>query len=377
MKTFLLYFFFLSSLIGLQAQTNITVSLPADVHICEGSGSTYLNLQPSVIGGTLPYTFSWWANVPLNQTGGLIPDSANQILSPVVNACYYIQVTDSQGVTSNIDTFCFEILPLPIATAGADVFRCINQQGCVSLQASISPNNLAPAPFSFSWTPNSGMMPGQDTLLNPFVNPSITTIYEIFVTSANGCSSPNSLDTLTTVTCVVGNLPTIFLPIMPNDTIALGDSIWFPCNSDLNNVLMNATFSWDVGNGIPSDSCPYILHPTQTTTYTAFVMTNTGCIDSLFYTVYILPLSLDNEEDKFHLSLFPNPSDGHFCVKWENGSVFSLEIFEVHGKKIYAESVGKTAKKQHELDISFLPKGIYYINICIDGQTFWQKLILS
>lgn len=374
MKSFLLYFSFAFSITISSAQSSVSVLLPTDQNLC--AGGNLINLQPFVSGGTLPYTFSWWANVPANLDGGLISNAPTQILSPLVDACYFLQVADSQGTTSNIDTFCLHLLPRPIADAGPDIVRCINDSSCVNLQASISPNNLAPAPFSFLWTPTLGIMSGHDTLLNPCVNPSFSINYTLNVTAANGCTNLNqSLDTLSNVQVTVFNSPTISFPILPNDTIALGDSVSFPCNWDLSNSLVNATFSWDVGNGIPSNTCPYVLHPTQTTTYKGFIMTN-GCIDTVFYTIYILPLSIDNEEDKLHFLFSPNPSDGHFSVKFEGGSGASLRIFEVGGKMVFSEKILQNGKEKSDFDVSFLPKGIYFLNIDTNQQESWQKLIL-
>ncbi|MEM7036376.1 MAG: PKD domain-containing protein, partial [Bacteroidota bacterium] len=169
---------------------------------CEGTGGAQL-MAGAINGGTSPYYYTWWCD-STNTFCGLDSMFDNDpIANPTQTTWYYLQVQDSRGCLSNIDSVLVEVLPVPIADAGADVGICQPPAPGVVLNGSFT---NAPGPFTYYWIPGTGL--NDSTLLNPYARPDTTTIYTLVGLSANGCSSnPTTTDTLSTVTVTVHPMP--------------------------------------------------------------------------------------------------------------------------------------------------------------------------
>lgn len=262
-----------------------------DKTFCDGQ-SAMLNGTPS--GGTLPYAYSWWSN-PAN--GGL---SSQFVEDPTVttsgnNTTYYLQVTDAYGCKSNIDSTLVNVLARPLVNAGPDKTLCTGGTvPVVSLNGTLAPNNQAPAPFTYSWfcnlSPNCGMALGQEVLPSPSVSPSVTTIYTLMVTSANGCSSDiTTLDTASTVTVFVN----------PTPIVSAGEdvSVCFGATTQLLGSVSGAgpayQYQWTPNGPNTGISSSTVLTPTvkpdATTTFTLTASSN-GCSASDDVTVTVLTL---------------------------------------------------------------------------------------
>lgn len=71
------------------------------------------------------------------------------------------------------------------------------------------------------------------------------------------------------------------------------------------------------------------------------------------------------------IRVYPNPFSDYINWKAEREfSSFNIEIFDLTGRKIYAKSTSKTF-----LDLAFLKKGVYIINIENEGKTATYKII--
>jgi hypothetical protein len=76
------------------------------------------------------------------------------------------------------------------------------------------------------------------------------------------------------------------------------------------------------------------------------------------------------------VTLFPNPSDGKFKIRLENikASEINLKINNVFGMEVYEGSYNNGLIS---LNLSFLPKGIYFVNMEFDGRVKSGKLIIK
>ncbi len=284
------------------------VSAGQDVSFCEGDGPIELHGLVLPGAGVLPYFYLWDCNVaPLC---GI--DSA-YVLTPQVNpgaspAIYYFQVTDAAGCQSNIDSVTVIVKPKPKVYAGPDLTTC-NFPGAVgdTLMGGLAPNNLAPGPYTYYWTPNfydftppfqppfgadsTGMAPGSEVLPHPYVKPIVTTIYTLVVESANGCSSDvNTLDTASTVTVTVNPLPDVLAG--ENRDICLGEVIQMHGSAQGAGPLY--AYTWtpsDPAAGLANPNDPVTnASPDFTHLYTLSVTSN-GCTasDTMWINVHTLP----------------------------------------------------------------------------------------
>lgn len=193
----------------------LAVSAGTDESFCEGEGPVELHGIVTSGTGTTPYFYSWWCNNPLlcgiDSVNSLTPQ-VNPGVSPMT---YYFQVMDAAGCISGVDSAVVTILPKPIADAGPDRFIC-SAPGAFGtyLNGGLASTNQAPGPYSYSWicsaAPNCGFGFGQDTTLNPYVNPAQNAIFTLIITAGNGCTSiVNTLDTLSTAVVTVNPVPTV------------------------------------------------------------------------------------------------------------------------------------------------------------------------
>ncbi|MFK7921065.1 MAG: PKD domain-containing protein [Bacteroidia bacterium] len=255
-----------------------TVNAGADVDFCDGEGGAQINATAS--GGTGTYFYSWWCEDPTGAACGL---SSNVIEDPIANPLvtpfapdsmtYYFQMTDINGCMSNIDSVLVIVKPKPLMDAGPDVAICAEGPGAF-LTGGLATNNQAPLPISYQWSPSNGL--NDANVPNPFARPDTTTIYTLQGTSVNGCSSAvTTLDTLSTVTVIVDDLP---IADAGRDTaICLLDFVQL--QGSASNSGPNYTYTWTPAIAGTIDD-PNIPSPTVTpgfsTTY-YLVVSARGC----------------------------------------------------------------------------------------------------
>lgn len=225
------------------------VDLGPDVFVCEGEES--ITLTPSITNGTPDYNFQWSCNLPNSEDCGIDdPTIQNPTVEPneavlgtlPASTIYYLDVVDRNGCPSDRDSIIVDVRIRPKADAGPDQTLCAIGPG-VFLDGEPDANNIAPEPFTYAWTPATGL--SEATAANPFARPLTTTGYVLTVTSANGCESIPANDENSTVTVFVEPLPITEAGrdtvICQGDTIQLSgsasvagpdyDFVWTPANT--------------------------------------------------------------------------------------------------------------------------------------------------
>lgn len=296
-----------------------SVNIPVNtVSFCEGTGGTQLTANGS--GGIGPLTYVW------TPTSGLsFPNTATPIANPTNSGWYYVQVVDSMGCWSVMDSIFVQVNELPVVDAGGDKFKCANDTGSVLLQGQIiNPNGV----YSYQWYPSTNL--GCDTCLQTYANPDSTTIYTLIATSVStGCSSDSTtLDSLATITVFV--LPRPTADAGENLNVCFGDSIQM--NGTGFGTTGNYTYQWSPTSGLsdPNISTPK-ASPNFTTEYFLTVTDTNACTslaDSVTVFVHPIPL-IDAGQNKqicegnsiqlhtvFDTTLYPN-----YSVQWMPDSV--------------------------------------------------------
>ena len=260
--------------------------LPPNVDIagtgifCAGDGGDTLYAQAS--GGTLPYYYTWWCNSPICGIDSI--NDNDPVVNPTVTSWYFVQVTDGNGCTSEIDSFEVIVLPKPIVDAGPDDTICGDAAPCVLLQASVS---NAPGPYTYQWYPATGL--SNPNILTPCARPDTTTIYTLIVTSSNGCTSlAPTIDSLASVTINVPPIPVAHAG--PDIDLCLGDTVML--NGFATNAGPHYDFEWSPATGLSDDDIPNpMASPPISTDYILTVYSN-GCPsygDTMALTVHAIP----------------------------------------------------------------------------------------
>ncbi len=240
-----------------------TVTVGPDVSFCEGEGGT--GIQAFAASGTPGYWYTWWCasgNCGLSNI-----NSPNPNANPTTTQYYYVQVTDTNGCLSNIDSLLVTVLPKPIVDAGPDLWLCGDSAPCQILTPTISG---ATGPYTFNWFPAAGL--NSTTIMNPCARPDTTTAYTLVVTAGNGCTSDyTTTDTLSTVVVHVNPIPVA--DAGPDRDICEGDSV------ELEGMGFGAgpaySYEWSPGTGLSTVTDPNpMAGPPITTTYTLVVFSN-------------------------------------------------------------------------------------------------------
>ncbi len=159
-----------------------------DTTVC---ASSTVNLLGSTIGTVSNVE---WYTLP-SMTSISVLNSVVVTSATSGTSCYLFKAF---GACDDMDTVCVTYNPIPIANAGIDVTIIEGN----STQLAASGGGL------YSWTPALGL--SDTTISNPIATPGITTTYFVTVTSAEGCTSIDSV--------IVEVIPTISFPdgITPN-----------------------------------------------------------------------------------------------------------------------------------------------------------------
>ena len=224
-----------------------TADAGLDDEICQGE-STVLNAS----GGA---TYSWSPSTGLSST-----TIANPTASPAITTVYTVTVIDANGCTDT-DDVTVTVNGLPTAEAGNNVSICTGDNTVLNASGGVN----------YSWTPATGL--SSTTIANPTANPTITTVYTVTVTDANGCTDTDD------VTVTVNGLPTANAG---NDvSICAGGNTVLSASGGI-------SYSWSPSTGLSSTTMASpTASPTTTTVYSVTVTDANGCTDTDDVTVTV------------------------------------------------------------------------------------------
>lgn len=114
----------------------------------------------------------------------------------------------------------------------------------------------------------------------------------------------------------------------------------------------------------PSVSFRFVLHTDQAVTEEGVVVDN-------FVVTGIL--SNDTTDVQSNFSVFPNPSQGNFTLRWNNNESFSYTVYDLSGKLIMTKS--NNTGDTHQLNLNNVAQGMYFLNITSGTTTFTEKLL--
>jgi gliding motility-associated-like protein len=243
--------------------TNITEPQPIIINLtstdvtCNGDMNGTANVF--ITGGTGNYSYNW-------NSGQTIPN-----LNSLDNGNYTITVTDQNSCTSTATANIFEPSPLVISVTGSGMI-CPGQIVPITVNAVGGNSN-----YTYHWSNGLGNAASQN------VSPTTATNYTVYVTDANGCTSP-TLPINITVNDI--NLATISVSGTP-----------FLCFGNTGSVLAQIsggsgvyTYQWN--NGLPNGAGPHSIQPAASGYYTVTILDNCGNsrTESVFVNVEQLPI---------------------------------------------------------------------------------------
>jgi PKD repeat protein len=215
--------------------------------------------------------------------------------------------------------------------------------------------------------------------------------YVVSLTVSNGgtCTSTytQSINVISTCTAYAGY-------VLSPDTIV--PQLWYVYPNVPNNVIA-ATWSW--GDGSYSNTL-YTSHQYSVAgNYIICLSIVVACGDSATYcdTQYVYrskaasmvqvnvvsgsPVGLKRAAAMdFGYTIAPNPGNGLFELHLNGLQTASakIEVLSITGKKVYVsdtEASGSSFKK--EIDLSYLPQGVYFMTVVADGKAVAKKIVID
>jgi len=227
---------------------SVTFPSLADTSICAGE-AVQLHAEGAAV-------YQWSPSRGLSCT--TCPDP---IASPSTTTDYTVLATNGGCVRTH--TVTVTVLPVPSLVASADTTLCSGDS--IRLSAS--------GADSYRWSPGVGL--SCDTCREPIAAPTVTTIYTLVGSNANGC-----IDTTTTTVTVV---PDVSLKVGPDTVLCVGGSARLHASG-------GEQYRWEPQDGL---SCVYcsdpIARPKRTTIYRVFAWNSGGCAADDSVTVTIQP----------------------------------------------------------------------------------------
>jgi gliding motility-associated-like protein len=268
--------------------TNSTFSAEAgnNVAFCEGASvSILLGGQPTAVGGTAPYTYTWSPATGLNST-----TVANPLATPLVTTTYAVVITDGTGCIAE-DTVRITINPRPVVNAGAPDTICAGS--IIQLGGTPSASG-GTGNYTYTWTPGTGL--NSTTTANPLAQPLATETYVLSVTDALGCSNSASVAIRVNQNPVANAGTDQTVVACPTACVTLGGT---PTATGGGGGYL---YAWAPASGLSNTglSNPAACNLAQSLTYSLTVTDVNGCTatDQVLVTVTQSTLTADAGDDK-------------------------------------------------------------------------------
>lgn len=85
-----------------------------------------------------------------------------------------------------------------------------------------------------------------------------------------------------------------------------------------------------------------------------------------------MPIGISENVVAQNLSIYPNPTNGTFTIEGIYEKI-NVKVNNAFGREVYQNEPNLPAK----VDLSSQPKGIYFIKVETDNNTFFKKLVIN
>ncbi|MDR2238463.1 MAG: M12 family metallo-peptidase [Chryseobacterium sp.] len=101
-------------------------------------------------------------------------------------------------------------------------------------------------------------------------------------------------------------------------------------------------------------------------------------VNSVNFAIRAASLSTNEiEKTDEGVKIYPNPSKGVFTIETDSRNGISYTVFAADGRLINATKEIKGQKIKEEISLSYLPSGVYIIQVDKDGQKISKKMIIK
>lgn len=171
---------------------------------------------------------------------------------------------------------------------------------------------------------------------------------------------------MSTITKTIEVLPTTVTPTITANSI--------------NMISTSASsYQWYVNNFIISSATTQTIDAPYNGVFHV-VTTDVGfCPSAKSNTVQITNVSIDEQTEKQHFQLFPNPSNGLFTIQFETvNKEVEMSIANLNGQTIFNKHFQcNEVNCAQQIDISQNACGTYILKLLIEGREFYKKIFVE
>lgn len=290
------------------------------------------------------YTYKWFkgGNEIANQTG------VSLITSTTGN--YSVEIKSNKGCSILSNEIAINVNPLPSVTLTVSDTNVI----CDGETATITASNIAGA--SYVWYKNDTIIPNQTS--NAF-DATESGSYYVEVTNNNTCSALSSSEQITVK-------PTPAKPTITWNGTFLASSVILGNQWYRNNVIIQGATSKN-------------YTPTQSGTYSVIVTTG-GCPSPMSDDTLVSVGINDANFNSNNVSIFPNPTKNNVNITINNinNNSGNISIYNMLGSLLFSEQINsKLNEYKTTINCSSFNKGMYFVKIRINNETYSEKLIVE
>jgi len=332
---------------------SISVSASPSTTVCPGTNVTF-TASPTNAGSNPVY--QWQLNSNNVGSNSLTYSSSslnnNDVISCILTSsapCSTGNPAASNLITMNVSTSLVADINI-IASPSSSV--C--EGNIITFNA--NPSNQGPSPV-YQWQVN-GSGVGTNSISYSSSNFTNGDVVSCILTSSETCVS-GSPATSNSINVTVYPTPSTPAIIQSNDSLI--------SNSSNGN-------QWYLNGAIINGANTYSYIPISSGDYYVIITDNNGCISdtSNIITIIITGIPEINNSD---FVLYPNPNNGQFIIKHLGSQKkYYVQIINELGEPLLQEQINNPLGS---FDISYLAKGVYFIKIISEKETYLEKLIIN
>ncbi|RXK61783.1 T9SS type A sorting domain-containing protein [Lacibacter luteus] len=180
----------------------------------------------------------------------------------------------------------------------------------------------------------------------------------------------------------VNQLPLLKADAGKDSTVIKGSSIVLGGISPASGGSGTYTYAWSPATGLDKTD---ISHPTATVnqdiTYTLTINDGLGCIKTSAVNLKVsFATSVDEFSALYGLRIFPNPVSDRIYIRTSRAfadKLLLLELYDVHGRKVYARQVNGTATLNQTIELGSFSKGLYLLKFTSTKINTAYKIIVQ